>query len=131
MPQVNSQAPPEALWQAVRTADIGCCTETLLVLTGVGDLTTHAAELRDSHTSADTIAAALIRLARRRIRRWRLRRADVTGYAVILPQERVAFAADRTRTLYMIELPGTPLWEQRPLRWLSIVDALATLINRT
>lgn len=131
MPQVNSQPPPEALWQAVRTADIGCCTETVLVLTGARELTTHAAELRDSHTSAKTIAAVVTRLARRRIRRLRLPRADITGYAVILPQERVAFAVDRTRTVYMIELPGTPLWEQRPLRWLSIVDALATLIGWT
>src|SRR5438552_2729150 len=71
MPQVNFQAPPEALWQAVRTADIGCCTETVLVLTGARELTTHAAELRDSHTSAKNIAAAVTRLARRRIRRLR------------------------------------------------------------
>lgn len=54
---------------------------------------------------------------------------DVFGYALILPGERVAFAADRTGTGHAIQLPGAPTEALRADRWSPIRDALTAMTD--
>ena len=54
---------------------------------------------------------------------------DVAGYAVILPGERVAFAADRTGVSHHIQLPGAPTEPLRADRWGTVCDGLTAMIN--
>jgi hypothetical protein len=55
--------------------------------------------------------------------------ADVVGYAVILPGERVAFAADRTGLTHHIQLPGVPTEPLRADRWGAMIDSITAMIN--
>ncbi len=107
-----------------------CDGPTLATLTAAGDTVTARPEtLPGGPLSADSIAATLAGMARLIARHPAMFTADVAGYAVILPGERVAFAADRTGTAHHIQLPGVPTEPLRPDRWDTMIDSITAMIT--
>ena len=103
----------DSITAAVRAVAARCDTPTLATLTAAGDTVTGRPEtLPGGPHTADTIAATCAGMADLIARHPATLTADVTAYAVILPGERVAFAADRTGVTHHIQLPGA-----RPSRY--------------
>ncbi|BCJ51789.1 hypothetical protein Asp14428_32640 [Actinoplanes sp. NBRC 14428] len=79
--------------------------------------------------TADSIAATCTAMARLITRHPAMFTADVAGYAVILPGERVAFAADRTGVTHHIQLSGVPTEPLRADRWDAMIDSITAMIT--
>jgi hypothetical protein len=122
--------PATAITVAVRTIAADCDGPTLATLTAAGATVTGRPEtLPGGPHAADTIATACADMARLIARHPATLTADVTAYAVILPGERVAFAADRTGTTHHIQLPGVPTEPLRADRWDAMVDSITAMVN--
>jgi hypothetical protein len=107
-----------------------CDGPTLATLTAADDTVTARPEtLPGGPHTADSIAATLAGMARMIARHPAMFTADLAGYAVILPGERVAFAADRRGITHHILLPGTATEPARRDRWGAINDGLTAMIN--
>ncbi|MFC3992676.1 hypothetical protein [Actinoplanes siamensis] len=107
-----------------------CDAPALVVLTGDGDsVTGETVAVPGGPLTADTAPAALAAVAALIGRHPVLFPADVYGYAVILPGERAAFAADRCGITHHILLPGINTEPVRPDRWGAITDGLTAMIN--
>ena len=107
-----------------------CDGPTLATLTATGDTVTARPEtLPGGAQTADSIAAALAGMARLIARHPAMFTADVAGYAVILPGERVAFATDRTGTTHHIQLFGVPTEPLRADRWDAMIDSITAMIT--
>ena len=120
---------PQVVRDAVCAGARGCRTVTLMTLTGSGDNVLAVWEdLPGAGVTADTVAGALTAFARLIGRHPGMFGPDITGYAVVLPAETVAFARDRSGTGYAIQLPGKPI-ELRPDRWGAIENALTAMIE--
>jgi hypothetical protein len=125
-PQFRIESVPDA----VKSVAANCDAPTLVTLTAHGATVTARAEAWPGGTpAADGIGAALASMARLIARHPALFDATVAGYALVLPGERVAFAADRTGTTHHIQLSGVPTEPLRPDRWSAICDALTAMIN--
>ncbi len=115
---------------AVKGLAARCDGPTLVTLTATGDTVAARPEtLPGGVPTADSIAAACAGMARLIARHPAMFTADVAGYAVILPGERVAFAADRTGERYRIPLPGVPTEPLRADRWDAMIDSVTAMIT--
>lgn len=120
----------ESVAAAVKSVAADCDTPTVVTLTGTGGTVTGRAEtVPGAPLAANTAAAAPAAMARLIGRHPAMFDADVAGCALILPGERVAFAADRTGTTHHIQLPGAPTEPIRSDRWGGICDGLTAMIN--
>ncbi|MET0494339.1 MAG: hypothetical protein ABW000_14525 [Actinoplanes sp.] len=120
----------ESVTAAVKGLAARCGGPTLATLTATGDTVTARTEtLPGGAPTADNIAATLAGMARLIARHPARFTADVAGYAVILPGERVAFAADRTGQRYRIPLSGVPTEPQRADRWDAMIDSVTAMIT--
>ncbi|ROP28101.1 hypothetical protein [Couchioplanes caeruleus] len=131
MPHATApQFTTESLAAAVKSVAANCDTPTVVTLTAAGATVTGRAEaVPGAPLTADAAAATLAGMARLIGRHPGMFGADVAGYALILPGERVAFAADRTGTTHHIQLPGAPTEPLRSDRWGAICDGLTAMIN--
>ena len=120
----------EFVTAAVSAVAARCDTPTVVTLTGTGGAVTGRPEaLPGGPVTADTIAAACAGMARLIARHPGTLTADVTGYAVILPGERVAFAADRAGRTHHLQLPGVPTEPLCTDRWGAVCDGLTAMIK--
>jgi hypothetical protein len=120
----------ESVTAAVTAVAARCDTPALVTLTGTGGAVTGRQEaLPGGPVTADSIAAVCAGMARLIARHPGTLTADVTGYAVILPGERVAFAADRAGRTHHIQLPGVPTEPLRADRWGAMIDSITAMIN--
>ncbi|MGC9667423.1 hypothetical protein ACNTMW_12810 [Planosporangium sp. 12N6] len=115
---------------AVKLVAADCAAPTLVTLIGTGATVTGRAEaVPGGALTADAAAATLASMAWLIARHPGMFGADVAGYAVVLPGERVAFAADRAGRTHHIQLPGAPTEPLRRDRWGGICDGLIAMIN--
>lgn len=115
---------------AVKGLAARCDGPTLATLTATGDMVTARPEtLPGGAQTADSIATALAGMARLIARHPAMFTADIAGYVVILPGERVAFAADRTGRTHHIQLPGVPTEPLRADRWDTMIDSITAMIT--
>jgi hypothetical protein len=120
----------ESVAAAVKAVAADCAAPTVVTLTGTGAAVTGRAEvLPGGPATPDTIAASTAALARLIDRHPAMLTAAVTAYAVVLPGERVAFAADRAGTTYHIQLPGVPTEPLRADRWDAMIDGVTAMIR--
>ena len=120
----------ESVVAAVKSVAATCAATTLVTLTATGDTVTGRPEaVPGGPLTADTMPATLAGMARLITRHPGMFPGDVAGYAVILPGERVAFAADRTGISHHIQLPGVPTEPLRADRWGAVCDGLTAMIN--
>nr|WP_255644703.1 hypothetical protein [Actinoplanes polyasparticus] len=120
----------ESIAAAVTGLAARCDGPTLATLTAAGDTVTARPEtLPGGVTTADSIPAAMAGMARLIARHPAMFTADVAGYAVILPGERVVFAADRTGATHHIQLPGVPTEPLRADRWDAMIDSITAMIT--
>ncbi|GAA3949947.1 hypothetical protein [Actinoplanes auranticolor] len=120
----------ESVTAAVKGLAARCDGPTLATLTAAGDTVTARPEtLPGGAQTADSIAATCAAMARLIARHPAMLTADVAGYAVILPGERFAFAADRTGVTHHIQLPGVPTESLRADRWDAMIDSIAAMIT--
>ncbi|GIM87076.1 hypothetical protein [Salinispora arenicola] len=103
-----------------------CNGPALITLLATGDIVTAATH---PIPAPDTIETALAGMARLIIDQGQLFGTDIAGYAVVLPGERVAVAADRTGATHHIQLPGAPTEPLRSDRWGAICDGFTAMIN--
>lgn len=107
-----------------------CHTPALLTLTGAGSAITARREAVPDHAmTPDAIGATLGAMAALIARHPGMFDADVAGYAVVLPGQRVAFAVDRTGVTHHIQLPGVPTEPLRPDGWDTVINGLTAMIN--
>ena len=107
-----------------------CDGPTLATLTGTGDAVTGRPETLPGGPRPPTPSPpALAGMARLIARHPAMFTADVAGYAVVLPGERVAFAADRTGRRYHIPLSGVPTEPLRADRWDAMIDSVTAMIT--
>jgi transcriptional regulator of nitric oxide reductase len=121
----------ESVSGIVRSIAATCTAPTVVTLITDGTTISGRPEtaLREVLT-ADTAAATLADMALLIARHPSAFDAPtVFGYALILPGERVAFAADRTEVTHHIQLPGIPTETLRVDRWSAICDGLTTMIK--
>ena len=122
--------PTTSVTAAVTGLAARCDGPTLATLTATGDTVAARPEtLPGGVTTADSIAATCAGMARLIARHPAMFTADVAGYAVILPGERVAFAADRTGERYRIPLSGVPTEPPRADRWDAMIDSITAMIT--
>ena len=122
----------EPVTAAVTGLAARCDGPTLATLTNTLDTVTARPEtLPGSPRTADTIATACARLAGLIGRHPTMIDADVVAYAVILPGERVAFAADRTGFTHYIQLPGVPTEPLYSDRWDHVIESITAMIDAT
>ncbi len=120
----------ESVTAAVTAVAARCDTPTLVTLTGTsGAVTGRQEALPGGPVTADTIAATCVGMARLIARHPATLTADVAGYAVILPGERVAFAADRAGHTHHIQLSGVPTEPLRADRWDAMIDSITAMIK--
>ncbi|GAA4466606.1 hypothetical protein [Phytohabitans houttuyneae] len=120
----------ESVCDAVKSVAADGDAPTLVTLTATGATVTGRADVWPGGApAADAIGATLAGMARLIARHPAMFDPTVAGYGVILPAERVAFAADRTGTTHHIQLPGVPTEPLRPDRWSAICDGLTAMIN--
>lgn len=120
----------ESVRDAVKSVAADCDAPTLVTLTANRATVTGRAEAWPGGApAADAIGATLAGMARLIARHPVMFDLTVAGYALILPAERVAFAADRTGTTHHIQLPGVPTERLRRDRWSAICDGLTAMIN--
>lgn len=120
----------KSVTDAVRAIAAECHTPALITLTGTGTAVTGRQEALPGHAvTSDTIGATLTAMAALISRHPDMFEADVAGYAVVVPGQRVAFAASRTGTTHHIQLPGVPGEPLRPDRWGIVIDGLTAMIN--
>jgi hypothetical protein len=120
----------ESVTAAVTGLAARCDGPTLATLTAAGDTVTARPEtLPGGPLTADSIAATCAGMARLIARHPAMFTADVAGYAVILPGERVAFAADSTGVTHHIQLPGVPAESLRADRWGAMIDGISAMIT--
>ena len=120
----------ESVTAAVKAVAADCATPTVVTLTGTGTAVTGRPEtLPGGPATPDTIATSTATLARLIGRHPATLTTDVTGYAVILPGERVAFAADRAGTTYHIQLPRVPTEPLRADRWDAMIHGVTAMIR--
>jgi hypothetical protein len=119
-----------AVTAAVKAAAADCAAPTVITLTGTGTALTGRPEtLPGGPVTPDTVAASTALLARLIGRHPAMFTADVAAYAVVLPGERVAFAADRDGSTYHIQLPGVPTEPLRSDRWDAMIDGVTAMIR--
>ena len=107
-----------------------CDAPTLATLTAAGDTVTARPETLPGGTqTADSIAATCAGMARLITRHPAMFTADIAAYAIILPGERVAFAADRTGRTHHIQLPGVPTEPLRTDRWDAMINSITAMIT--
>ncbi|MEU8663414.1 hypothetical protein [Actinoplanes philippinensis] len=107
-----------------------CDAPALVTLTGDGTaFTGETVAVPGGPLTAETAPATLATMAALIGRHPALFPGDVYGYAVILPGERVAFAADRRGITHHILLSGTATEPVRRDRWGAINDGLTAMIN--
>ncbi len=115
---------------AVKAVAVTCDAPALVTLTGDGaTVTGETVAVPGGPLTADTAPAALATMTALIGRHPGLFPGDVYGYAVILPGERVAFAADRRGITHHILLSGTAAEPVRRDRWDAINDGLTAMIN--
>ncbi|GAB1644344.1 hypothetical protein [Krasilnikovia sp. MM14-A1259] len=130
MPTTPASARFKSVRDAVKLVAADSTAPTLVTLTGAGNTVAGRAEtVPGGELTADTAAAILTGMARLFARHPGMFGADVAGYAVVLPGERVAFAADRIGATHHIQLPGAPTEPLRRDRWGGIRDRLHAMIN--
>lgn len=113
-----------------------CALPALYTLTVCGDIVrADRAPVPADALTADAIEATLADLARLIARypamftEYAADGETLTGYAVILTGERVAFAVDRIGVTHHVQLPGAPTEPLRSDRWGAVCDGLTTMIN--
>jgi hypothetical protein len=121
----------ESVTAAVAGLAARCDGPTLATLTAAlgGAVYARPETLPGGPHTADTIATACARLAGVIGRHPTMIDADVAAYAVILPVESVAFAADRTGFTHYIQLPGVhtePLYSDR---WNYLIESITAMID--
>lgn len=119
-----------AVTAAVTHIAARCDGPTLATLTIAGDTVTARLEtLPGGVQTADSITAACAGMAGLITRHPTMFPAEVAGYAVILPGERVAFAADRTGFVHFIELPGVPAEPVHSHRWDTLTENIVAMVD--
>lgn len=124
---------PELVVAVVTELAARCDHPTLAALTTTGDAVIARPEMLPSGTdTADSLATVCADMARLIARHPAVSATDVAGYAVILPDDSVAFAADRSGFIHFIELPEVPTesvyshrWDELTENVMAMVDALA------
>ncbi|GAB1641530.1 hypothetical protein [Krasilnikovia sp. MM14-A1259] len=120
----------ETVTAAVKSVAATCTAPTLVTLTAAGVTVTGRRETTPGGAlTADNAAATLRDMAELIARHPALFDPAVFGYALILPGERIAFAADRTGVTHSIQLPGAPTEPLRVDRWGAVSDALTAMIT--
>ncbi|WP_236718647.1 hypothetical protein [Actinoplanes sp. TFC3] len=120
----------ESVTAAVTGLAARCDGPTLATLTAVGDTVTARPEtLPGGPRTADSITVACERMATVIARHPAMFTAEVVAYAVILPGDGVAFAADRTGLTHFIPLTGVPSEPLHSTRWDDLVASLHAMID--
>ncbi len=120
----------QSVSDAVRLVAANCAAPALVTLTAAGASVTGRREtVPGGPLSADTAPTTLAGMARLITRHPGMFDPNVYAYAVVLPTERVAFAADRDGRGHAIQLPGAPTEPLRGDRWDAIRDGLTAMIN--
>jgi hypothetical protein len=124
------QTVTESLVAAVKSEAATCTAPTLITLTATGATVTPRRETTPGGAlTADTAAATLADMALLITRHPALFDPTVYGYALVLPGERVALAADRTGVTHHIQLPGRPTEPLCADRWDAMIDSITAMIT--
>jgi hypothetical protein len=120
----------ESVTAAVTRIAARCDGPTLATLTTIGDTVTARPEtLPGGAHTADSITTACASQAALITRHPSMFPADVAGYAVILPGEGVAFAADRTGFVHFVELPGARPEPVHSHRWDTLTENIMAMVD--
>jgi hypothetical protein len=120
----------ESVTAAVTGLAARCDGPTLATLTAVGDTVTARPEtLPGGPRTADSITVACERMAAVIARHPAMFTTEVAAYAVILPGEGIALAADRTGLTHFIPLAANPSEPLHSTRWDDLVASLHAMID--